>query len=105
MLSAEMWGADGTVLARTTYTYDDNGNLVTEERDSDADGTVNKRITYTYDSNGNVRAAVGRIGDTVGLAVDQATGLFQQLGVLFRLAAGKRGIGEHARSLAIRPCR
>ncbi|MOA61537.1 hypothetical protein D3C78_1867100 [compost metagenome] len=43
---------------------------------------------------------VGRIGDAVGLAVDQATGLFQQLGVLFRLAAGERGVGEHGRSLA-----
>ena len=47
--------ADGTVDSRTTYTYDENGNMLTEEEDSGADGTVDSRITYTYDDNGKMQ--------------------------------------------------
>lgn len=38
--------ADGTVNARTSWTYDGNGNMLTEQ-DEDADGTVNRRRTHT----------------------------------------------------------
>lgn len=48
------------------------------------------------------RRQVGRIGDAVALAMHQGTGLGQQLAVLFRLAAGKRGGIEHGRSLPSR---
>ena len=46
----------GTVDRRYTYTYDTNGNVLTEEVDYDADGTVDKlnSWTYTYDSDGNM---------------------------------------------------
>jgi YD repeat-containing protein len=46
--------ADGTVDSRTTYTYDANGNLLSEEWDGNADGTVHRRVTYTYDADGNL---------------------------------------------------
>ena len=39
---------------RTTYTYDANGNVLTQEVDHGADGTVDRRGAYTYDANGNV---------------------------------------------------
>ena len=45
---------DGNINYRSTYTYDANGNILTEETDRHADGTVNYRHTYTYDINGNI---------------------------------------------------
>ena len=42
---------DGMVDSRATYTYDANGNLLTEEVDGDGDGerAADWRATYTYD--------------------------------------------------------
>jgi hypothetical protein len=57
---------DGNILTREfstpergrynldTYTYDPNGNLLTKESDSDFDGTVDFRTTYTHDGKGNL---------------------------------------------------
>ena len=42
------------------------------------------------------RREVGGVGDAVALAVQQGARLFDELGVLLRLAAGQRGGGEHA---------
>ena len=47
-------GPDGTVNYRTTWTYDTSGNMLTKEVDTDADGTVDYRTTWTYDANGNL---------------------------------------------------
>ena len=50
---------DGTVDSRTMYTYDDQGNLLSEERDYGDDGTVDSRtvFTYTYDDQGSQLSA------------------------------------------------
>jgi len=50
------YDADGTVdkLNSWTYTYDSDGNMLSEERDYGADGTGAERHTYTYDANGNI---------------------------------------------------
>jgi hypothetical protein len=37
----------------TTYTYDADGNMLTESDDNDADGLPDDITTYTYDANGN----------------------------------------------------
>ncbi len=49
--------ATGHVYGRTTYTHDNNDNILTLERDGNfsemSDGTIDNRSTYTYDSQGN----------------------------------------------------
>jgi serralysin len=47
-------GADGITDSITSYTYDGNGNRITEENDKDADGTPDSLIYYTYNGNGNM---------------------------------------------------
>lgn len=48
------YGADGTIAYRITYTFDADGNMVVKETDDYADGTVEQRHTYTYDADGNM---------------------------------------------------
>ena len=42
--------ADGSPNQISTYTYDANGNQLTDSYDSDADGSPNSITTYTYES-------------------------------------------------------
>jgi YD repeat-containing protein len=44
---------DGEPNSIHTYTYDADGNLLTESFDSDGDGEPNRIFTYTYDVDGN----------------------------------------------------
>jgi len=50
---ARDYDVDGNPDRIDTYTYDANGNLLTETFDTDADGDPNEIYTYTYDANGN----------------------------------------------------
>ena len=44
---------DGNTDSIRTYTYDSDNNTLSESFDNDADGMVDSINTYTYDSNGN----------------------------------------------------
>jgi hypothetical protein len=46
--------ADGSTDGTRTFTYDANGNILTESYDDNADGSPNSINTYTYDANGNM---------------------------------------------------
>jgi hypothetical protein len=47
MLTSEVDNdGDGTVDLRGTFTYDDDGNRLTEEWDHDAEGPVDSRCTH-----------------------------------------------------------
>jgi hypothetical protein len=50
-------GNTGTVNLRRIHTYDDDGRLLSTERDDDVDGTVDTLITYTYDDEGRLSFA------------------------------------------------
>lgn len=48
----------------TTYTYDADGNRLTELLDSSADGTIDWSVTRTYDEHGNLLSEVDSSGIT-----------------------------------------
>jgi hypothetical protein len=50
------YGADGTIDARFSYGYDEDGTLLTDEYDDAVDGVVDIRWTYRYDERGNLIA-------------------------------------------------
>ncbi len=49
--------SDGVADSRMTYTYDEHDRLLTTEQDHDADGTADTRMTFSYDAAGNRMAA------------------------------------------------
>ena len=53
VLTRELLDGSGTRLVFGTCTYDANGNLTEEYRDSSGSGRPNSRRTYTYDAFGN----------------------------------------------------
>jgi YD repeat-containing protein len=66
-ISQTFTSADGGTSYGTKYTYDENGNVLTEERESvsarSPDSSDSFLITNTYDENGNLTKTVAEGGD------------------------------------------
>ena len=63
--SSVEWACDAPAETRTTFRYDDKGNLLERAEDDGMDGTIEIRETFTWDGRGNKLSVVQHRGDTV----------------------------------------
>ena len=83
--------------SQTKRTYDENGNELTSDLDSDGDGTIDFRLVRTYDENGNLLALEeDSDGDGPGGIDFRLVGTYDENGNLLTLEQDSDGDGPGA---------
>ncbi|WP_440101736.1 LamG-like jellyroll fold domain-containing protein [Streptosporangium sp. H16] len=83
-----------THTAKTTYTYDTDGNKLTETVTDLTGGDPERKITYTYDSSGRVETVTGPEGGVARVtwnAVGAKASLTDEKGTVYAYTYTKRG--------------
>jgi len=72
--------SSGSRSDTTTWTYDSNGNMLSRKDDYSSDGSLNMSVTYTYDEFGNqLSTSVDSNGDEIIESIDTTTYLDQSV--------------------------
>ncbi|GIH27983.1 hypothetical protein Aph01nite_62930 [Acrocarpospora phusangensis] len=83
-----------THTSRFTYTYDVDGNTLTETASDLSGGDPDRKVTYTYDNFGRVQTVLGPEGGTVTYGWDQTgaqTSLIDESGTRYEQTYTARG--------------